>query len=162
VNLIISEPEIPDIEDIYIDGDRHKLGQVIRNLLSNALKFTPAGGSVTVKTTLVSLPELVPNPMNGNSQRSHNHQTSPYKPVVAPDLQLWIRLEITDSGAGISLVRISMLNMLCLLARYDILAGESETTVQRSSAIPCCEAARGSRLRIRTHECVFCVRTDVS
>ena len=35
-----------------IIGDFHKLKQVIRNIISNALKFTREGGSVTVTLTL--------------------------------------------------------------------------------------------------------------
>ena len=33
--------------DIMCDG--HKIGQVVRNCISNAVKFTPAGGTVTIK-----------------------------------------------------------------------------------------------------------------
>ncbi|HWP82428.1 MAG TPA: hybrid sensor histidine kinase/response regulator [Bacteroidota bacterium] len=49
VKLSIESPE----ELPYIFADRSKLEQVMMNLLTNALKFTKAGGSVSVKAKLI-------------------------------------------------------------------------------------------------------------
>jgi signal transduction histidine kinase len=56
-------PALPLRSHDMISLDKFKIAQVIRNLISNALKFTPAGGSVTVTPSFVynrvdSLPAL--------------------------------------------------------------------------------------------------------
>lgn len=42
---IVKEPDLPET----ISGDSDRLNEVVGNLLSNAFKFTPRGGSITVR-----------------------------------------------------------------------------------------------------------------
>ena len=43
------------MQSIIARFDESKIGQVISNLIENALKFTPSGGSVTVSVTHLSV-----------------------------------------------------------------------------------------------------------
>ena len=40
------------LQEAYLYADTHKLSQVVRNLVSNALKFTPMGGTVTLSVSV--------------------------------------------------------------------------------------------------------------
>jgi signal transduction histidine kinase/DNA-binding response OmpR family regulator/ligand-binding sensor domain-containing protein len=62
---------------IVMDYDPERLQQIVHNLLSNAIKFTPSGGNVTLRATLLG-------PMD-----------SPFKPSAA------IHIAVEDSGIGV-------------------------------------------------------------
>jgi signal transduction histidine kinase len=44
---------------LLLHGDRVKLAQVVRNVVSNALKFTPSGGRVSIKGDMIRCPNCV-------------------------------------------------------------------------------------------------------
>lgn len=82
---IIYKPSINTLEtnlsDVYMNIDRAKLTQVVRNYISNALKFTPAGGSISVSAEIITHPTS--NSIQGQPKQS-------------------FRVTVTDTGHGIS------------------------------------------------------------
>ena len=102
---MILDGDLPDIDDIYIDGDKQKLGQVMRNLISNALKFTPSGGTVTVRAVSLTS-RYLPAPAHRRSIKSYlvTEVASKVAPASPPMVPLWLKVEVSDTGAGISKV----------------------------------------------------------
>ncbi len=71
------ESDLPQIQ-----ADEKMLTQVLTNLMTNAMNFTPKGGKVTVRTCLE----------HGNGGVSAVHGTLP----------TWVTFSVTDTGPGIS------------------------------------------------------------
>jgi signal transduction histidine kinase len=69
--------ELPDAT-LFTRGDEQRLRQVLTNLLSNALRYTPAGGQVRIAASLV---------------------TDDHRPGVSPQAE--IRVAVSDTGEGI-------------------------------------------------------------
>ena len=122
----------------YLMADKQKLGQVIRNLVSNGIKFSRAGGSIRVKLTAVShdtssnrddkfkffLFEYLWSVLALSRGYSMEPQRNgiemgtslPNLPNVPgeDDKKLFLRLEVIDSGAGISKVHRDQLQHIIL------------------------------------------------
>ena len=79
------------MSSITLDVDKNKLAQVMRNLLSNALKFTPPGGVVKVQVSKVQ----AGGSMKGSGKSAHYTGDTEH-----------LRIQVVDSGAGIAPVDI--------------------------------------------------------
>ena len=76
VTLVLSEEHLAVMRGVNINIDETRMAQVMRNLLSNALKFTPSSGSVTIEAKVTD---------EGEGSR-------------------FLTISVIDTGAGISAV----------------------------------------------------------
>jgi signal transduction histidine kinase len=91
--ILASSFEVPAISDdlldptqLFVNVDIYKIDQVIRNLVTNAMKFTPSGGSVTIRTSLAKVASDEINFTN-----------------LVADKQIGkLLIEVIDTGRGIS------------------------------------------------------------
>jgi signal transduction histidine kinase len=81
IRLSLDVPE--ELLPFTIRADERQMKQVLFNLLSNAGKFTPDGGSITLSARLLLVPDPSPDPSDPN----------PKQPVLL--------ISVTDTGIGI-------------------------------------------------------------
>ena len=81
--------------DVSLTVDKSKVGQVIHNLVSNALKFTPRGGTVTVQARVQF---SFKGPPDGATERAGEGE---------------LIVEVIDTGTGIAQVRRTIGRVWC-------------------------------------------------
>jgi two-component system OmpR family sensor kinase len=95
---------VPHLPAILADADR--LSQVLHNLLSNALRHTPAGGRIEVSVSIASLEDLQGERLSGWEKETaapapnlaaHHATKSPTYPPSHPP----ILVAVSDTGPGI-------------------------------------------------------------
>ncbi|OEU18173.1 two-component system sensory kinase [Fragilariopsis cylindrus CCMP1102] len=80
-----------ELLDQVVVGDKARLSQVVRNVISNAIKFTPKKGSITVKSTWIvaTVGESTVIDLQDGEKESL-YQTG------------WVEIEVTDTGNGMT------------------------------------------------------------
>jgi two-component system OmpR family sensor kinase len=84
-------------EPVLVEGDEHRLHQVLANLLSNAGKHTPPGSTVSVALVLGDAAPGDPGP--GGPSRADADAAEVRRGVAPPGPR--VELSITDDGPGI-------------------------------------------------------------
>lgn len=109
MTISVDESETGWLNYSCLHVDRHKMGQVMRNLLSNAMKFTSAGGMVDIVLSRVTRTKVSTSLMQRQTSLLGTFKRNTVRPLTmravrrVNDVSNCVRIQITDTGEGISL-----------------------------------------------------------
>jgi len=87
-NIILTMKTTPDLPQVY--GDIHRIEQVLSNLISNAVKFTPENGEITISAKKINASSISPDVINTFSGK---------KLSLKGD---YVKISVKDTGIGIN------------------------------------------------------------
>lgn len=85
----------PPSSGVTVEGDRDQIVQVIQNLVDNAVKYTPPGGTVRIDLAPDQTPESITAPrVEGAARQS----------LLTPDHSVgrYVAIRVTDEGPGVA------------------------------------------------------------
>mmetsp|Transcript_4098 Transcript_4098/g.9534 ORF Transcript_4098/g.9534 Transcript_4098/m.9534 type:complete len:897 (+) Transcript_4098:306-2996(+) len=86
------------VDNAVVVGDPVKLAQCVRNLVSNALKFTPEEGNLTIRAKWLNKPSPDGSPLH---QKTKTFELYKKESVTLPSTGM-LELSVSDSGAGMT------------------------------------------------------------
>jgi signal transduction histidine kinase/CheY-like chemotaxis protein len=94
--------DLDAIAHVTTEVDEGKIVQVVRNIVSNALKFTPKGGYIHIKSYFI--PDEIPEPsrLSGIARLSKVHVVSSSAECANSRTSGKVRIEFMDTGPGMS------------------------------------------------------------